>query len=105
METQPTAENLAAVLEAEGLHELAERARRNEFHDFLSPHAFPEVMLVNELTMRGHESLARRVQAGEFDSSKEESDAWADSPEGRALFRELMPGKGGKGSAFFPEPQ
>jgi hypothetical protein len=35
-------------------------------------------------------ALCERVSNGEFDASNEESEAWADSPEGQAAFRNLM---------------
>ncbi len=33
--------------------------------------------------------LAQRVLDGEFDATREESDAWAASPEGQETFRQL----------------
>lgn len=84
---------LADALDAEGFPYLAARARRHEFHDFLSPHAVPQTVLVGELgEHRKQVSAVRfieRVKAGEFDASKAESDEWAASPEGRAIMGNL----------------
>lgn len=85
--TLPTYEYLARVLEAHGLRDLAHRARACEFDDWKSPHATPEIELYHELA--GHEELRRRVLAGEFDSTKAESDAWARSADGQASMRRL----------------
>lgn len=90
-DTAPTAENLAKILDAEGLPALAARARANEFHDYRSPHTFPEHVLAAELRDAGREDLRQRVIAGEFDASREESQAWAASPEGQDTMRELLP--------------
>lgn len=82
---------LADALEAEGFPLLAKRARKHEFHDFLSPHAMPQHELVEELRERSDRvglitgRLIDRVTGGEFDASKEEADEWAASPEGQAI--------------------
>jgi hypothetical protein len=74
------------------------------YHDFLSPLVFPEMTL--HALLRG---MARdpkypessRVQLaaldealvrGEYDATREESDQWAKSDEGREVFRELVRG-------------
>jgi hypothetical protein len=71
------------------------------YHDFLSPLAFPEIQLVQDLRELAsrpatpHNSrpllceMAKRVIDGEFDATKAESDEWARSEEGQAAFREL----------------
>jgi len=80
---------------------MIERAIAGHYHDYLSPLAMPELQLVTDLrelarlpaTPRNSRPLlremARRVIDGEFDATREESDAWAASPEGRETFRQL----------------
>jgi len=72
------------------------------YHDYLSPLTFPEIQLVSDLrelasapaTPRNSRPLLRqmaeRVIDGEFDASKEESDAWVASPDGQETFRQLL---------------
>jgi hypothetical protein len=80
------------------------RAEAGHYHDYLSPLAFPEIQLVNDLgalARRSRTVLARdallavrqRVIDGDFDASKAESDAWARSPEGQAVWAELLKGR------------
>jgi hypothetical protein len=38
-------------------------------------------------------ALRRRVINGDFDASKEESDEWAESPEGQDTFKKLIEGE------------
>jgi hypothetical protein len=74
------------------------RARAGYYDDFRSELATPIIQLVADLRAIHQDDLARRVEAGEFDATKEESDAWARSPEGQATFRELAASAGrGKG--------
>jgi hypothetical protein len=82
--------------------DMVERARTGYYHDFMSPLDFPETQLVADLrAVAANRSLARsdrqeierlaqRVIAGEFDASKEESDAWAASPKGQETFGSLL---------------
>jgi hypothetical protein len=82
--------------------DMIQRAIDGYYHDYLSPLTFPEMQLVNDLrelasapaTPRNSRPLlremAQRVIDGEFDASKEESDAWAASPEGQETFRQLV---------------
>jgi hypothetical protein len=91
--TEPSSENLARELDKAGFRMLAARARRDEFHDFKSPHAMPEHELVAELRKEGGraaKAIAQRVINGEFDATKEESDAWMASPEGQEAMRMLL---------------
>jgi hypothetical protein len=105
-ETAPTAEVLAKKLDEIGLSLLAKRARNNEFHDYLTPHAFPEMVLVDALArsasnLPGMSAAIMKVRQdvidGKYDASKEESDAWAASPEGQATFSKLTGRMGRKG--------
>ena len=103
--TAATSQKLADALRAAGFEGLAERAETDEFHDFLSNHAFPEMVLDEALVclMQSTRSTKREREAaynirarhhkGEFDASKEESDEWADSPDGRDAFRRLAKGE------------
>jgi hypothetical protein len=88
-----SSERLAVALEEARYLDLAARARRHEFHDFLSPHAMNFHVLIAELRKRGKRSapLIQRVIDGEFDAPKSESDEWAASPEGKAALDELGP--------------
>ena len=108
-ESEHTTTKLARALEAiPGVPPgMIQQARDGYYHDFLSPLATPEIQLVSDLRELAakpatpHSSrellreLAQAVINGEYDASKEESDAWAASLEGQATFAELgnPPGK------------
>lgn len=106
--TAPSSQKLADVLKAAGLMGLAMRAEQDEFHDFLSPHATPEMLLAEELAkLSGDPANSERARVaahhirnrlidGEFDATKAESDEWAASPEGRAAFAALIKDTGRK---------
>lgn len=103
--TAATSQKLADVLRAAGFETLALRAEQDEFHDFLSPHDLPTMTLDHELIgiiqnpayetpqRRAAHYIRERLHEGEFDASKEESDDWADSPEGKDAFRRLAKGE------------
>jgi hypothetical protein len=89
-----TKDKLAAELERAGLHLMAAKAREGWYHDFLSPLDFPEMQLDHDLAIAGTPAalaLRERHHNGEFDASIEESDAWAESPDGQATINKLMP--------------
>lgn len=77
------------------------RAVDGYYHDFESPLAMPEIQLVADLRRFRSEpttgpkakallaTLIQRVIDGDFGATKEESDEWARSEEGRAVFSEL----------------
>lgn len=104
--TAKTSEMLAKELDAVGLTGMANAARQDYYHDFLSPLALPEMQLEADLRA-ARDALpesegARRVRIedirldvidGKFDASKEESDDWAKSPEGIETFKGLIDGK------------
>lgn len=81
--------------------EMIQRAVDGYYHDYMSPLTFPEIQLVTDLrelatlpaTPRNSRPLLRAladdVISGAYDASKEESDAWAASPEGQETFRQL----------------
>jgi hypothetical protein len=74
---------------------MIERARTGYYHDYLSPLATPEIQLVKDLRELAARpatprisrpllrALAQAVIDGEHDSSPEEGDEWARSPEGQ----------------------
>lgn len=87
-----TKDILAAELRKDGLNDMADKAATGYYDDFLSPLAAPINQLVADLSAIGTpatKALAERAIAGEFDATKEESDAWAKSPEGCAAFSQL----------------
>lgn len=87
-----TKDYLAGELRKAGLGDMAIKAAQGLYHDFLSPLATPEMQLLADLRAAGTPAalaLAERHMRGEFDASKEESDAWAASDDGRAAFEGL----------------
>ncbi len=88
-----TKDKLAAELEKAGLYDMARMARCGYYHDFLSPLDFPELQLADDLTAVGTPAaiaLRNRHLAGEFDASLEESEEWANGPEGQDAMRRLI---------------
>lgn len=93
-----TKDKLAQALTEAGLDYMAAKAATGYYHDFLSPLDLPELQLDADLLAAGTpEALAlrKRHHNGEFDASTEESEAWADSPEGQEAMRNLMPSRRG----------
>lgn len=91
-----TKDRLGDALHEIGLEEMAQKAYRGEYDDFLSESATNILDLVNDLAKVGTvEALALRKRAidGEFDSTAEESEAWANSPEGQSAFNQLVKGR------------
>jgi hypothetical protein len=90
-----TKDFLAGELEKCGLVEMAAKAREGYYHDFLSPLDMPETQLLLDLRNANHgpavEALIQRHLNGEFDASREESEEWANSPEGQAAMGGLSP--------------
>src|SRR5262245_23969679 len=98
MMTERTSELLAVALEQAGFPDLAEKARRDEYHDFKSQHETPSMLLHMDLSARATRSAAaqrllERHHNGEFDADLKESEDWATSPEGQATFGELLKGQ------------
>lgn len=88
--TEPTTVKLARALKEAGAQEkLIRQAIDGYYDDFKSPLAMPLMALVNECQGLGFLDVARRVMEGEFDSTREESDAWMRSPDGQAALKEL----------------
>ena len=71
-----TSQNLANALREKGFEDLAKRAEADEFHDFLSNHPVPALLLMEELEKTGNKELVERHLNGEFDASLEESEEW-----------------------------
>lgn len=89
--TIPTTEKLANILSENGAPEdMIKKAREGYYDDFKSNLASPIIQLVNDLTKLGFIGLATRAKNGEFDASKEESDAWLHSPEGQNGLQEIF---------------
>jgi hypothetical protein len=94
-----TKDKLAEALRAAGLNGMADKAATGYYHDYLSPLDAPCVKLAEELNLFARApSNPRRAEAqallerhlnGDFDASPEESEAWANSPEGREAFAML----------------
>jgi hypothetical protein len=103
--TAKTSQHLADTLRAAGFSELARRAEADEFHDFLSPHELPDLMLSDllaRIAMDQERPERERIAAhhirlrhheGEFDANLEESDQWAESADGKAAFDMLSKDK------------
>lgn len=88
-----TKDRLAAELEKIGLPGMAESARAGQYDDFLSEVATPQLLLLSDLHKVGTAdamALRVRVMEGEFDATKEESDAWSKSEDGKAAFNQLF---------------
>ena len=91
--TEPTSEKLAQALEAAGAPAyMVSLAREDHYHDFRSPLGLPETQLLADAREHGLTGIAEGVMEGRWDATKAESDAWAASPEGQAVFRELLGG-------------
>lgn len=70
---------------------LAKRAETGEFDDYGTVHVCGPTALYQELLSHGFTKFAKRVSAGEFDASMEESDEWANSAEGREAMKDFTP--------------
>jgi hypothetical protein len=96
-----TKDMLAEALRKVGLNDMADRAAKGWYHDYLSPLDTPSITLANDLAVAiakaenaGFDAAdirALRVRHlnGDFDASKEEGDDWAKSPEGQETFGKL----------------
>lgn len=91
--TEPTSRKLAAALTHRGAPvEMIQKALHGYYDDYKSPLAMPEMQLLQDARAAGMEDIAQMVIDGKFDATKEESDAWAASPDGQATFAELLGG-------------
>lgn len=88
-----TKDILATALREAGLNEMADKAATGYYHDFLSPLDLPEMQLDADLVAVGTPeamALRKRHHNGDFDASTEESEEWADSPDGQDAIRRLI---------------
>jgi hypothetical protein len=86
-----TRERLARAMAEAGVPGVAIRdARLGYYDEYMGPLPFPISTLVADLEKNGFPELAARARAGEFNATKQESDAWAASEEGRATFAEFV---------------
>lgn len=88
-----TKDMLAKALRDAGLPELADKAATGYYHDFLSPLATPCLQLHQDLLAVGTDAaraVLMRHLDGAFDASPEESEEWANSPDGQAAFESLI---------------
>lgn len=89
-----TTEILARELRKAGLEQMAFNAERGLYHDYLSPLPTPCLTLAEHLKKAGtpaaNEILKRHLN-GEFDATKEESDDWAKSADGKDALSHLSP--------------
>jgi hypothetical protein len=94
-----TKDKLAKDLRAAGLNAMADRAADGLYHDFLSSHPLPSMLLLNALdnALAKHEGDAKLVTAirsnhlvGAYDASEEESEDWAESADGQETFTSLV---------------
>jgi len=95
-ERKHTKDILAEELARAGLFDMSARAAQGYYHDFLSPLDFPCQQLAADLAAAGTPAalaLRGRHLNGEFDATTEESDEWANSPEGREAFAALIGGR------------
>ncbi len=91
--TERTSQLLANELKAAGLHEMARKAEADYYHDFKSPLDLPELQLESDLRTVGTPAamaLRKRVINGDFDADLAESEAWANSDDGKATFDRLV---------------
>jgi hypothetical protein len=87
-----TCERLARALEEHGAPAfMIVGARNGAYDDYLSASATPEIDLYNHARKYGLTAIAEGVQRGEWDATKEESDAWAASPDGQETLSTLPP--------------
>jgi hypothetical protein len=97
-EGEPTTTFLARVLAEEGAPSyMVTLAAEGHYDDYKSPLAMPETQLHADARSEGLPQIAAWVEQGVFDGTREESNEWARSPEGQAVFRELV--EGGKNRA------
>lgn len=93
-----TKDLLAQALRTAGLTEMADKAATGYYHDYLSPLDLPETQLMDDLmnasindpNSKAILELRERVADGDFDASIEESDEWANSPEGKQALATLF---------------
>lgn len=73
------------------LQQMAARAEAGYYSDFGSPLATPCIQLAHDLRAVGADAVLARHMNGDFDATREESDAWAESPEGQEAMSQFPP--------------
>lgn len=102
--TYPTSQKIADALAAEPCAPEFEEQRQamvalalqDHYHDFFGTAPCPITDLNNDCLAIGMQGLAARVRDGEFDATKEESNEWAGSAEGKAALGKLIGGRAPK---------
>ena len=87
-----TKDKLAEELLLAGLPDMATKAREGHYH-FLSPLEAPAMELDRDLVKAATPAalaLRKRHHNGEFDATREESDEWAESADGKEAFNRLL---------------
>lgn len=93
MEQQPTTAKLAQALRETGASNvMIARAEAGYYDDFKSPLATPIMQLVADARAEGFENIAIRAMNGEWDAQQWEAKAWAQSPDGQAVMKQIMKG-------------
>lgn len=87
---ETTEKLVAALREAGASQAMIANAEAAQYDDYLSDSAFPIMDLVVAARAEGLGQIVDRAINGDFDATKEESDAWAASEDGQAIFRELL---------------
>ena len=77
---------ITALSNANAPDDMMNKARVGYYDDFESTIAAPITALVSDCRAAGLNELAARAMAGDFDATKEESDAWFER-EGKELFK------------------
>lgn len=77
-----------ALEESKAPTDFIQRAREGYYSDYDSPLTTPCIQLVMDLTKHGFLDLAKMARNGDFDATKEESDAWWER-EGKAIADEV----------------
>lgn len=95
-----TKDKLASALRELGLDDMANRAASGWYDDYVSPLDNPILTLVDDLAVAAATdngakrtaivALRERVKEGDFDGTTEESEAWANSPEGQEALKLLL---------------
>jgi hypothetical protein len=71
--------DIASPANAEKYRAIADRAETGEFDDYADVHVCGPTALCGVLVEHGFTKFAKRVAAGEFDATLEESEVWARS--------------------------
>lgn len=85
-----TKEKLAhALIQANAPGTMVDAAMNGDYDDFESKSATPINDLVRDCRERGLDAIAKQAMDGDFDATREESEAWFER-EGKTLFGEKL---------------